>query len=60
MLFIALIVFLLLQPLLTAALFAIADVIVIFVMGLVCFIPFVLFARGVVATSKTSSQREQP
>jgi hypothetical protein len=60
MLFIALIVFLLLQPLLTAAPFAIADVIVIFVMGLVCFIPLELFARGAMATSKTSSKKEQP
>ena len=47
MLFVALIIFLLLQPLLTNAPFAIADVIVIFAMGLICFIPFVLFARGV-------------
>jgi len=47
MLFIALIIFLLLQPILTSAPFAVADVIVIFVMGLICFIPFALFARGV-------------
>lgn len=48
MLFIALIIFLLLQPLLTSALFAFTDVLVIFVMGLVCFIPFGMFVRGVV------------
>jgi len=48
MLFIALIIFLLLQPLLTTAPFALADVVVIFVMGLICFIPFALFLRGVV------------
>lgn len=53
MLFIALIVFLLLQPLLTAASFAVVDVIVIFLMGLICFIPFVLFLRGVVANTRT-------
>jgi len=51
MLFIALIIFLLLQPLLTSAPFAIVDVIVVFVMGLICFIPFGLFVRGVVANS---------
>jgi len=47
MLFIALIIFLLLQPLLTNAPFTIADVVVIAAMGLICFIPFVLVARGV-------------
>ena len=52
MLFIALIVFLLLQPLLTLASLAVADVIVISVMGLVCFIPFVLFLRGVMAKTQ--------
>jgi len=52
MLFIALIVFLLLQPLLTPASFAVADVIVISVMGLVCFIPFVLFIRGVMSKTQ--------
>ena len=49
MLFVALIVFLLLQPFLTAAPFALVDVVVISVMGLVCFIPLALFARGVVS-----------
>jgi hypothetical protein len=47
MLFIALIVFLLLQPLLTAAPLAVTDIVVILVMGLICFIPFALFVRGV-------------
>ena len=56
MLFIALIIFLLLQPLLTSAPFAIAVVVVIFVMGLTCFIPFTLFVHGVVARSKTPSE----
>jgi hypothetical protein len=46
MLFIALIAFLLLQPVLTAAPLALTDIIVIFVMGSICFIPFALFARG--------------
>lgn len=52
MLFIALIIFLLLQPLLTNASFALVDVIVILVMGLICFIPFALFVRGVTANKK--------
>ena len=47
MLFIALIIFLLLQPLLTTAPLALADIVVIAVMGLICFIPFALFVRGV-------------
>jgi len=47
MLFVGLIVFLLLQPLITEAPFALLDVIVVFVMGLICFIPFGLFVRGV-------------
>jgi hypothetical protein len=55
MLFIALIVFLLVQPFLTSVPFAIVDVLAIFVMGLVCFIPFVLFVRGVVKSSINSS-----
>ena len=54
MLFIGLIVFLLLQPFLTAAPFILTDVIVIFIMGLVCFIPFVLFVRGVVSKRNSS------
>ena len=52
MLFIALIIFLLLQPLLTNAPFAIVDVIVVFVMGLICFIPFGLFVRGVISNNE--------
>ena len=49
MLFIGLIIFLLLQPFLTAAPFVLTDVVVIFIMGLICFIPFALFVRGVVS-----------
>jgi hypothetical protein len=49
MLFIALIAFLLLQPLLTDAPFLLTDVIVVFFMGLICFIPFALFTRGVIS-----------
>ncbi len=49
MLFVGLIAFLLLQSLVTAAPFAAADLVVISVMGLICFIPFALFARGVIS-----------
>jgi hypothetical protein len=55
MLFIALIIFLLLQPFLTSAPFAIGDVVIIFAMGLICFVPFALFVRGVVAKRGISS-----
>jgi hypothetical protein len=48
MLFIGLIAFMILQPFLSDAPFLPLDVIVVFVMGLICFIPFALFLRGVV------------
>jgi len=54
MLFIALIIFLLLQPFLTTAPFVLTDVVVIFTMGLICFIPFALFVRGA-ASDRSSS-----
>jgi len=54
MLFIGLIIFLLLQPFLTTAPFVLADVVVIFTMGLICFIPFALFVRGVVSNRNSS------
>ena len=47
MLFVSLIVFLLLQPLLTEAPFAPMDVVVVLVMGMICFVPFALYLRGV-------------
>ena len=46
MLFIGLIFVLILQPFITAAQFELIDVLVVFVMGMVCFIPFALFVRG--------------
>jgi hypothetical protein len=49
MLFVSLVVFLLIQPFLTGAPFVLVDVIVVLIMGLVCFIPFGLFVRGVVS-----------
>jgi hypothetical protein len=54
MLFIGLIIFLLLQPFLTTAPFVLADVVVIFTMGLICFIPSALFVRGVVSNRNSS------
>lgn len=50
LLFLALILFLLVQPFFTGAPLATVDVIVVMVMGLSCFVPFALFARGVVST----------
>ena len=47
MLFIALIIFMLIQPLITTADYNLVDVLVVAVMGLVCFVPFGLFVRGV-------------
>ena len=49
MLFIGLILFMLLQPLLTSAPLAAVDVVVIAAMSLICFVPLGLFARGVVS-----------
>jgi hypothetical protein len=57
MLFISLIVFLLLQPFLMGVPFAAGDVIVVFVMGQICFIPFALFAYRVVAMCDSPRQR---
>ena len=49
MLFVGLIIFLLVQPFLTAAPFVLTDVVVILILGLICFVPFALFVRGVLA-----------
>jgi hypothetical protein len=48
MLFVALVLFLVVQPMLTDAPFAAMDVIFVLVMGLVCFVPFGLYLRGVI------------
>jgi len=53
MLFIGLIAYLLLQPVLTGMPLAMIDVIVVFVMGLICSIPFLLYLRGTLSV-KTS------
>lgn len=59
MLFIGLIIFLLLQPFLTDAPFVLADVVVILIMGMICFVPFGLFMRGVLSRH-ASSPAEPP
>jgi hypothetical protein len=51
MLFVALLVFFILQPFVAGVPFPVEDFVVIFVMGSVCFIPFGLFVRGIVAPS---------
>ena len=48
MLFVGLLIFLILQPIFYAVSFPTSDFIVVFGMGLVCFIPFGLFVRGIV------------
>jgi len=50
MLFVGLIIVLLLQPFLTATPFSLVDVVVVCVMGLICFIPLGLFLRGVISS----------
>lgn len=49
MLFLALIVFLLLGPAIAGVPFAITDVIVVLILGMICFLPFFLFLRGVLS-----------
>ena len=48
MLFVGLVVVLILQPLVSDAAFVLSDVLITLAMGLICFIPFGLFLRGVV------------
>lgn len=52
MLFVGLLAFFVLQPFLTATPFPVEDFVVIFFMSLICFIPFALFARGVISKEK--------
>jgi hypothetical protein len=47
LLFVALLVFFILQPFLASVPFPATDFVVILVMGLVCFVPFGLFVRGI-------------
>jgi len=57
MLFIGLIAFLIIQPLLTTAPFLLADVLVVSIMGLICLIPLVLFIRGINATDNSLTSK---
>lgn len=52
MLFIGLIVYLLLQPVISGVPLAVIDVLVVSVMGLVCSIPFLLYLRGTLSIRK--------
>ena len=52
MLFVGLIFIMILQPFITEAQFVLSDVLVIFVMGMISFIPFGLFVRGVASKRK--------
>jgi hypothetical protein len=54
MLFVGLIIVLLLGPFLTGGPSALADVAVVAVLGLICFVPFALFVRGVVSGRRSS------
>ena len=47
MLFVGLIFFLIIQPFLTTTPFLLFDVLIVSIMGLICFIPLTLFTRGV-------------
>lgn len=59
MLFVALLIFFVLRPFLAAVPFPVEDFVVILVMGLICFIPFGLFVRGLAAEDKRAA-RENP
>jgi hypothetical protein len=52
MLFVGLLIFFILQPFVTGAPFPLVDFVVILVMGLVVFIPFGLFWRGLIMAGK--------
>ena len=47
MLFVGVIAIVVLQPILTSAPFVLGDLVVLSVMGLICFVPFALFVRGI-------------
>lgn len=55
MLFIGLIIFIILQPYLSSAPFILTDLVLIIIMGLVCFIPLALFVRGVVSGCRSTT-----
>jgi hypothetical protein len=53
MLFIGLIIVLLVQPFVTAAPLALLDIVVVAILGLICFVPLALFVRGVVSGDRS-------
>jgi hypothetical protein len=55
MLFIGLIFTLILQPFISGAAFMLVDTLVVFVMGMICFVPFALFLQGAMLKGKPSS-----
>jgi hypothetical protein len=59
MLFIGLIIFMLVQPFITEAAFNPVDVVVVFVMGLICFIPFGLFLRRASAAGRPDATKPE-
>ena len=59
MLFIGLIVFLIIQPLLTTTPFLLVDVLVVAIMGSICFIPLTLFIRGVISKKIVKLQKNE-
>jgi hypothetical protein len=52
LLFVGLLIYFFLQPIVANSPFPLEDFIVIFFMGWVCYIPFVLFVRGIITRSK--------
>ena len=52
MLFIGLLAFFLLLPMVAGVPFPMEDFVVILVMGLICFVPFALFVRGVLSKGR--------
>jgi hypothetical protein len=58
MLFIGLIAFLIIQPLLTTTPFLLVDILVVSIMGLICFIPLSLFIRGVITKDNSSTSKK--
>lgn len=57
MLFVGLIIFLIIEPLLTTTPFLLVDIIVVSIMGLIGFIPLTLFIRGVNTKNNSSTLR---
>jgi hypothetical protein len=51
---VGLIVVFLLNPLLTGVSFAFSDVVVVSMMGLICFVPFILFLRGTLSAGRSA------